>query len=204
MVATTVVHHRISGASPASWKRTQDISSLPDFWMVNPSSGASHTARVDFSLAHSIAPNETGEMKNTPAGNRPAPDSDERGWSTGYLAPRDTPDLPRVTSTWELYALAQRLLWLSLDGDGSKSFSIWNQIPLAPGLLQEQRLASDEPGQMSLEFRTLRKDNQGRLLTVGSHYFQVSLVQAQCVLEDWVKQGQAAILHRHVVTPLAD
>lgn len=139
-------------------------------------------------------------MKNA----APAINSYEYEWSSSYLAPRDSPDLPRVTATWELHALAQRLLWPSLDGEGRRSFSIWNQKPLAPGLLQEQRLASDEPGQISLEFRTLRKDNRGRLLTVGSHYFQVSLVQAQCILEDWVKQGEAAALHRDVVTRLAD
>lgn len=141
---------------------------------------------------------------NNLAENRPNPLSAEYEWSSGYLAPRDSPDLPRVTATWELYALAQRLLWLNLDGDGSKSFSMWNQKPLAPGLLQDQRLASDEPGQISVEFRTLRKENHGRLLTVGSHYFQVSLIQAQCILEDWVKQEQAAALHRGVVTRLAD
>lgn len=142
-------------------------------------------------------------MKKSPAGESGATDPDEHQWSSGYLVPRDTPDLPRVDSTFELYALAQRLQWLSLDGDGSRSFSIWNQMPLAPGLLQGQHLTSDEPGHMSLEFRTLRKDSQGRLLTVGSHYFQVTLAQAQCVLEGWVKQGEAAVLHQAVVTPLA-
>lgn len=129
---------------------------------------------------------------------------DEERWSSGYLTTRNAPDLPRVDSTFELFALAKRLLWRSVEGDGSRSFSIWNQYHLAPGLLQEQRLASDEPGQVSLEFRTLRNDSHGRLLTVGSHYFQVSLVQAQCVLEDWVKQAEAAALHQHAVTPLAD
>lgn len=138
-------------------------------------------------------------MTNSPAEKPGAPNIDEERWSSGYLAARDAPELPRVSSTWELYALAERLQWLSLEGDGARSFSIWNQMPLAPGLLQEQRLASDEPGHMSLEFRTLRRDSHGRLLTVGSHYFQVSLVQAQCVLEGWVKQGQAATLHQKSV-----
>lgn len=141
-------------------------------------------------------------MNKSPVGERGPTNPDERVWSSGYLAPRDNPDLPRVDSTFELFALAQRLQWLSLDGDGSRSFSIWNQMPLAPGLLQEQRLASDEPAHVSLEFRTLRKDSHGRLLTVGSHYFQVSLVQAQCVLEGWVKQRHAAALHVDVVTRL--
>jgi hypothetical protein len=147
---------------------------------------------------------EAGEMKKSPAGDPGPAQPQKLEWTSGYLAARDAPDLPRVESTFELFALAARLHWLSLDGDGSRSFSFWNQMPLAPGLLQEQRLASDEPGQMSLEFRTLRKDSQGRLLTVGSHYFQVSLVQAQCVLEDWVKQREAGVLHQDVVTHLAD
>lgn len=127
---------------------------------------------------------------------------DHHPWSSGYLIARDTPDLPRVDSTFELYALAQRLRWPGVDGDGARSFSLWNQVPLAPGLLQSQHLTSEEPGHVSLEFRTLRKDSQGRLLTVGSHYFQVTLAQAQCVLEAWVKQGEAAVLHQAVVTPL--
>ena len=143
-------------------------------------------------------------MKKLPPGKLSPANPTEHEWSSGYLVARDAPDLPRVDSTFELYALAERLQWGSLDGDGSRSYSIWNQMPLAPGLLQEQRLASDEPGHMSVEFKTLRKDSQGRLLTVGSHYFQVSLVQAQCVLEGWVKQVQAAALHQDAVRPSAD
>lgn len=154
----------------------------------------------DFSLAHPIHLGEAAQMNNSTPETQGPTNLDEREWSSGYLAPRNTPDLPRVDSTFELFALALRLQWRSLDGDGSRSFSLWNQMPLAPGLLQEQRLASEEPGQMSLEFRTLRKDSQGRLLTVGSHYFQVSLVQAQCVLEGWAKQIEAAALHQGAVT----
>lgn len=141
-------------------------------------------------------------MKKSPTGQSGVTDPQEYPWSSGFLAPRDTPDLPRVDSTFELYGLAQRLQWPSLDGDGSKAFSIWNQIPLAPGLLQEQRLTSEEPGHLSIELKTLRRDIHGRMLTVGSHYFQVSLVQAQCVFEGWVKQAEAAVLHQNaLVTP---
>jgi hypothetical protein len=140
-------------------------------------------------------------MTNPTAGKPGAPNSDEEPWSSGYLVAGDAPDLPRVDSTFELFALANRLHWLRVEGDGSRSFSIWNQYHLAPGLLQEQRLASDEPGQVSLDFRTLRKDNHGRLLTVGSHFFQVSLLQAQCVLEGWAKQREAALLHQAAITP---
>lgn len=143
-------------------------------------------------------------MTNSPAGKPSALNIDEERWSSGYLVAGDAPDLPRVDSTFELFALAKRLLWLSVEGDGSKSFSIWNQYHLAPGLLQEQRLASEESGHVSLEFKTLRRDSHGRVLTVGSHYFQVSLVQAQCVLEGWVKQGEAAVLHQDFVTPVTD
>ena len=143
-------------------------------------------------------------MKKLPPGKLSPANPTEHEWSSGYLVARDAPDLPRVDSTFELYALAERLQWGSLDGDGSRSYSIWNQMPLAPGLLQEQRLASDEPGQLSLEFKTLRNDSQGRLLTVGSHYFQVSLVQAQFVLEGWVKQGEAAVLHQNLVNSLGN
>ena len=151
-------------------------------------------------LAHLIELGEAGEMKKSPAEDPGPAHPNEREWSSGYLAPRDAPDLPRVASTWELYALAQRLQGLNLEGDGHRSFSVSSQVPLAPGLVQEQRLASDEPGQMSIEFRTLRNDSHGRLLTVGSHYFQLSLVQAQCVLEGWAKQVEAAALHQGAVT----
>lgn len=151
-----------------------------------------------------LRPTEGSEMTNSPAGKPGAMNIDGEPWSSGYLVPQNSPDLPGVDSTFELFALAKRLLWRSVEGDGSRSFSIWNQYHLAPGLLQKQRLASDEPGRVSLEFMTLRKDSQGRLLTVGSHYFQVSLAQAQCVLEGWVKQDQAAALHQDLVTPLDD
>lgn len=142
-------------------------------------------------------------MTNSHGGKRGPANPDEERWSHGYLAASDAPDLPRVDSTFELFALSNRLHWLTMEGDASRSYSIWNQLPLAPGLLQEQRLASEEPGHISLEFRTLRKDSHGRLLTVGSHYFQVSLVQAQCVLEGWVKQQEAAALHQDVMAQLA-
>ena len=45
-------------------------------------------------------------MKKSPVGERGPTNPDEREWSSGYLVLRDTPDLRRVDSTFELYALA--------------------------------------------------------------------------------------------------
>ncbi|GAB3645005.1 hypothetical protein [Ramlibacter alkalitolerans] len=127
---------------------------------------------------------------------QPLEGGEARGWQAGYLVVREEPDLPPVQSAKELRSLARLLLWRGIRGDDIQGLELLNEVPLAPGLLLRQRVFTQAQGLLGLEISNCEKGADGAECLVGRHSLDVSLLQAQCILEQWVKQRQAALLHQ--------